>query len=62
MAKGVGRMMYKHQIDKCIDRALKELRTARKFRNAEYAEHLERRIQSYHRIREKAPTARIGRE
>lgn len=55
-------MMYKHQIDKCIDRALKELRIARKFRNAEYADHLERRIQSYHKIREKAPTARIGRE
>lgn len=53
-------MMYKHQIDKCIEDALEELKVARKYRNRDYIDHLTRRIQSYHKLREKAPRARIG--
>ena len=53
-------MMYKHQIDKCIEDALEELKVARKHQNRDYIDHLTRRIQSYHKLREKAPRARIG--
>lgn len=55
-------MMTKQMIDECIDRATKELKTYRKFHRIEYAEHVERRIASLRRIREKAPKARIGLE
>lgn len=53
-------MMFRHQVDECIARTRSELRNARKYRSSEYARHLERRLESYHRIREKAPVARIG--
>lgn len=55
-------MMYKHQIDECIARANDELKTYRKYHRTEYADHVERRIASLRRIREKAPRAKIGAE
>ena len=52
--------MYKHQVDECIARAEKELRLYRKYGRTEFADHVQDRIDSLRRIREKAPAAVIG--
>lgn len=53
-------MMYKHQVDECIERAKKELALYRRYGRTEFIEHVQRRLDSLERIREKAPKAHIG--
>ena len=53
-------MMYKHQIDDCIQRTQKQLRVVRKYQRKDEIKHLQDRLDSLYRIREKAPRARFG--
>ena len=50
-------MMYRHVIDECLERARNELRIYRGFHQDEYADHVQRRIDSLKRLRERAPVA-----
>lgn len=52
--------MYKHHVDECIARAKKELALYRRYGRTEFVEHVQRRLDSLERIREKAPKAHIG--
>lgn len=53
-------MMYKHQIDDCIKRTQEQLNVVRKYQRKDEIKHLQARLDSLYRIREKAPRARFG--
>lgn len=53
-------MMYKHEIDEHLNRYKAELRLYRRLRRNEYADHVQRRIESWEKIRKKAPEAYRG--
>ena len=53
-------MMYKHQIDRCIKRLVRDRTKMQQFGNTEQVQFIQQKIDSLYRIREKAPTAYIG--
>lgn len=55
-------MMFRHVVDACIERAETELSIYRRNNLTEYAEHVERRLESLRRIRKHAPKAIFGSE
>lgn len=52
-------MMYQHMVDECLTRAYKELAQHKLHGRADYADHVQRRIDSLKRIRKKAPVANM---
>lgn len=52
--------MFRHVIDECIERAEEELSIYTIRGLTEYTEHVEKRLESLKRIREKAPIAEFG--
>ena len=53
-------MMFKHEIDRCIKRQMRDRRRMQQFGNTEQVKLIQQKIDSLYRVREKAPVAKIG--
>ena len=53
-------MMYKHMLDECIARAKQDLSVLRRYGRKEEADHVQRRLDSLHKLEKQATKARIG--
>ena len=51
--------MYRHMVDECLKRAREELALYQMYHRTEEIQHVQRRIDSLLRLREKSPRARF---
>lgn len=53
-------MMYKHEIDECIQRQIDDRRKMIQYGQMDQAAFIQRKIDSLYRVREHAPVAKTG--
>ena len=53
-------MMYKHEIDECIQRQINDRRKMIQYGRMDQAAFVQKKIDSLYRVRENAPVAKIG--